>query len=129
MVLKFVSNHLYFLGIVHWSNDANQRIVKFLHTHSSFVFISLAIFTVPTFCYCCLEANKFSEYVNSFFFTMCGMLGISLQSVMLYGKSQINQLIVDIAKIFNQRRKFSMNFQMMTVCHNLWTSTSFLTLT
>lgn len=106
MVLNFVNNHLYLLGIVNWSNDATQRIVKILHNHSCFVFVSLGIFTVPTFCYCCLEANKFSEYVNSAFFTMCGMLGISFQSVLLYGKSQVNQLIVEITEIFNRRRKF-----------------------
>lgn len=106
MVLQFVGKHLNFIGVLDRSSRATQRTVNLLHAKSCLVFISLAIFTVPTFFYCSLEADKFSDFVNSFFFTLCGTLGVSFQSVLLYGKSHVNKLIVDITEIFNQRRKF-----------------------
>lgn len=104
MILKFVCGHLQFMGILDPSNGAPQDTMRFLLIHNCFIYISLGIFTIPTFCYCILLANTFPEFVNSVFFTLCGTLGISFQSVLLYGKSHIKQLVTDIGEIFNHRR-------------------------
>lgn len=108
MILNFVGKHLKFMGILYPSNDAVHYAKIFHYIQCGFVYISLGIFTIPTFCYCVFEADSFYELVNSFFFSWCGTLGISFQSVLLYGKSKVNQLFVDITEKFNQRRKFSL---------------------
>lgn len=107
MIIKFVSRHLQFMGILYPSSDVLQYAKISVYIKIGLVYISLAIFTIPTLCYCIFEADSFYELVNSFFFTWCGTLGISFQSVLLYGKSQVNQLVDEITEIFKQRRKLS----------------------
>ncbi|XP_055309036.1 uncharacterized protein LOC129572943 [Sitodiplosis mosellana] len=69
------------------------------------LFVSLGIFTIPTFCFFLFEAVTFADYVNSFFFTSCGLLGISFNATLLWEKSNVNQLIVDLEDTFKQRRQ------------------------
>lgn len=119
MVLEFVRKHLEFMGILF--PPGLQHAMRFLYIHNGFVFISLAIFTIPTFCYCIFETNTFSQLVNSFFFTLCGTLGISFQTVLLYGKSSVNQLIIDISEIFHRRCTLSLfNHKFVFINENLF---------
>lgn len=105
MILEFVKNHLYFLGLLHLPTNGTDQVLS-THIRSCLVFISLGIFIVPTFCYFLFEAATFAEYVNSFFFTMCGLLGASFNAVLLWEKSNITQLIAKLEEIFNKRRNF-----------------------
>lgn len=106
MILKFVRNHLRLLGLFHLPNDDNKH-VKFAYIRNYLVFVSLGFFTIPTFCYFLFEATTFSEYVNSFFFTLCGLLGISFKANLLLAKPGINQLIIKFDEICSTRRNFS----------------------
>lgn len=103
MILEFVRNHLRLLGLLHLPNDEDKR-VKFAYIWNYLVFISLGIFTIPTFCYFLFEATTFSDYVNSFFFTTCGILGFSFKANLLHEKSKLNQLIIRFDEICNERR-------------------------
>lgn len=96
MILKFVKIHLKFLGLLNPQD----------YFRNCLVFISLSIFTVPTFCFFLYEAVTFADYVNSFFFTSCGLLGISFNAVLLWEKVNVNQLIIDLDNIFQKRRTF-----------------------
>lgn len=105
MILKFVKIHLTFLGLL----NPEQPVAKSLilnYIRNCLVFISLSIFTIPTFCFFLYEAVTFADYVNSFFFTSCGLLGISFNAVLLWEKDNVNQLIADLDNIFEKRRTF-----------------------
>lgn len=110
MILEFVRNHLRLLGLLHLPNDEDKR-VKFAYIWNYLVFISLGIFTIPTFCYFLFEATTFSDYVNSFFFTTCGILGFSFKANLLHEKSKLNQLIIRFDEICNERRNY-LNFSL-----------------
>lgn len=107
MVLKFVKSHLQFLGLLY--PKANTTCMR-----NCLVFLSLAIFTIPTFGFFLLEAVSFAEYVNSFFFTSCGLLGISFNAVLLWEKSNLNELILELDGTFKKRRNLSLIFSFQT---------------
>lgn len=101
MILRFVKIHLKLLGILQshdkrWSTSV-LRI--------GLVFASLGIFTIPTFCFFLCEAVTFDDYVNSFFFTSCGILGISFYTLLLWEKTNINHLIANLEETIQKRSK------------------------
>lgn len=55
-----------------------------------------------------MEAATFPEYVNSFFFMLCGLLGISFNAALLWQKTKVIQLIGELEDIFDKRRTFSL---------------------
>lgn len=105
MILEFVKSHLEFLGLLH-RQTSNSKNALSTYLRNSLVFISLGIFTVPTFCFFLFEAVTFADYVNSFFFTSCGLLGISFNATLLWEKKNVEQLIVDLEQTFKERRNF-----------------------
>lgn len=104
MILEFVRNHLILLGILepHNGYDHNGN-SWFIYFRNGFVFISLAVFTIPTFCYFLFEAATFNDSVNSFFFTSCGILGMSFYAVLLRESDQIHYIIVKLEETFELR--------------------------
>lgn len=108
MILEFVKPHLEFLGLLHQRTSTSKCAFR-SYLRSSLVFVALGIFTVPTFCFLLFEAVTFADYVNSFFFTTCGLLGISFNAVFLWEKSNVNRLIGDLEDTFKQRRNFCLS--------------------
>lgn len=102
MILHFVTVHLKLLGII----QSHGKQWSSIYIRILFVFASLGIFTMPTLCFLLCEAITFDDYVNSFFFTSCGMLGISFYAVLLWEKANINKLIVDLEYTVQKRSKF-----------------------
>lgn len=113
MFLKFVKKHLRLLGLLNY--DEEDEFGSFAYIFIGFVFISLGIFTIPTFCYFLLEATTFSDYVNSFFFTICGILGFSFQINLLLEKSKLNHLIIKLEEMAGERRNFLKKFLFVTI--------------
>lgn len=104
MILKFVKQHLKLLGILYPQDNPSSRNVVLSYLRNCFVFISLGFFTIPTFGSFLFEAITFADYVNSFFFTLCGVLGISFNALLIWKKTNVNQLIADLEAIIILRR-------------------------
>lgn len=108
MILIFVKRHLRFLGLNDSKNNADKSKSAFLW--SCLTFVSLGIFTIPTFCFFLFEASTFSDYVNSFFFTICGLLGFSFKISLLLEQTNLNRLIIKLEQTFVQRRNLNVIF-------------------
>lgn len=106
MIFAFVKFHLKFLGLLD-QPKSNLRHEILVYVRNCLVFISLGFFTVPTFCFLLIEAVTFADYVNSFFFTSCGLLGVAFNAILLWEKTNISQLIADLEDTFTKRRNNS----------------------
>lgn len=117
MILIFVKDHLRFLGL----NVSKNLKDKSALLWSCLMFVSLGIFTIPTFCFFLFEASTFPDYVNSFFFTICGLLGFSFKINLLLEKTNLNQLIIKLEETFKKRRNlnlFTINLYLYIITTN-----------